>query len=373
MPAPARHHRQTLLAGVGAAGQTRLRDSHAMIVGVGALGCAAADLLARAGVGRLTLIDRDIVEPTNLQRQTLYAESDLGKPKAHAAAARLRAIDSSLDIRPHAIDFTPTFARELESAWHGQAPLARASGADESIPRPHILLDGADNFEARYLLNDLAVAANIPYVYAGAVATRGMVLTVFPGETACLRCAFEEPPSAGQFETCDTAGVLGPAVMAVAAHQAVGALKILLGRTADVDRALLLLDLWTNESKRIAVEGPREDCPCCGLRRFDWLRGDAHAETRTLCGRNSVQVSPGEGLGAARLDLDALARRLAGAAAGEFRVEAGLLRGSLPAERAEHDAALPVEITLFPNGRAIITGTTRPERARAIYARFIGA
>jgi adenylyltransferase/sulfurtransferase len=373
MPAPPRHHRQSLLPGVGDAGQSRLRNSHALLVGVGALGCAGADMLARAGVGRLTLIDRDIVEPTNLQRQTLYAESDLGKPKAHAAAERLRAVDSSLDIRPHAIDFTPSFARQLESAWHGQAPLARASGADDPIPRPHILLDGTDNFETRYLLNDLAVAANIPYVYAGVVATRGMVFAVLPGATPCLRCAFEDPPAVGQFETCDTAGVLGPAVMAVAAHQAAGALKILLGRTADVDRALLITDLWTNQAQRIAVEGTRPDCPCCGLRRFDWLRGESHAVTRTLCGRNSVQVSPGEGIAASRLDLDALARRLSTAAAGDFRVEAGLLRGSLPGERAEHDAASPVEITLFPNGRAIITGTTRPERARAIYARFVGS
>jgi len=350
-----RYHRQRLLPGIGDTGQQRLRDSHAIIVGAGALGSAVAETLCRAGVGALTIVDRDIVEITNLQRQTLYAESDLGDAKAHAAARRLNAINSDVRIDARAEDFTQRNAAAL------------ATGAD-------IFIDGTDNFETRYLINDLAVTTNRPFIYGGVVATQAMQLTVIPAglpnATPCLRCVFEEPPAPGSTPTCDSAGVLGPAVQMVAALQSTAAIKWLVGDAGAIDRRLFTADLWTNRIQHIDLGARKPGCPCCGLREFDFLEGEASTEARSLCGRNSVQIVPGDDALPGKVDLEDLAARLT--PFGAFEVRDRLLRGRFNDERSDAgDEALA--LTLFPDGRAIVSGTSKLDRARTIYAKYVGA
>jgi adenylyltransferase/sulfurtransferase len=377
-PAMARYHRQMLLPSIGDAGQARLGAAHALIVGCGALGCAIADTLARAGVGRLTIIDRDVVELTNLQRQVLFDEADArdGVPKAVAAQTRLAKINRSITIEARVNDFGARNALEL------------SRGAD-------IILDGLDNFESRYLLNDLAVKRGLPYIYGGAVATTGLSMAILPHgrhrqrsgadrddrqpavpwtdaqATPCLRCVFPEAPPPGTSPTCDTAGVLGGVVQAVAAHQATQAIKLLSGNLDAVDRRLLSIDVWSNMFSAFDVSGARSQrCPCCGLGRFEFLDGAAGSATTTLCGRNAVQVSPPPSAGGRdlRLDLAALANRLR--AHGSFACTPYLLRGVFGREAPREGQT--IELTVFPDGRAIIKGTAEPDEARAIYARFVG-
>lgn len=373
-PSSMRYHRQMLLPGIGEDGQRRLRESHALLVGCGALGCGIADSLARAGIGRLTLVDRDIVEITNLQRQILYDERDVadGTPKAEAAKARLGQINSEVDVHAHVDDFNHQNAERY------------VAGAD-------LILDGLDNFETRYLLNDLAVSRGLPYIYGGAVGTGGVSMTVLPHDakrqveaasrvkwndeqaTPCLRCVFPEAPPPGTTPTCDTAGVLGPIVTLIAAHQAAQAIKLLTGNIASLDRALLSIDVWGNETRRFDVAAARNpQCPCCGSEgggHFEYLHGDAGQLSASLCGRDAVQISPAAGAnGGAALDLPAFAARLS--SHGKFAHNRFLLRGEFTHERSEHGE--PIELTLFPNGRAIIKGVEAPERARAIYAKYVG-
>jgi adenylyltransferase/sulfurtransferase len=346
----ARYHRQMLLPDWGEEGQFRLSAAKILLVGCGALGCSIADLLVRAGVGHLTIVDRDIVELTNLQRQTLYDEKDVaeGLPKAEAARRRLAKVNSQVKLTAVIADYTSRNAESL------------ASNAT-------LLLDGTDNFETRYLLNDLAVKRHVPYVYGGAVGTRGMAMTIRPGHTPCLRCVFEEPPPAGVAQTCDTAGVLGPMISLVAAHQATEALKLLLGRQDLVLPALLDIDAWTNTTRRIDLsKSKRTDCPCCGLRRFEFLDGDRAGQAAALCGQNAVQVAPSSSSG---IDLAALSSRLS--PHGNFTLLPSLLiRGTLTAERGDNGA--PISLTVFADGRAIVKGTSKPEVARTLYARYIG-
>jgi adenylyltransferase/sulfurtransferase len=341
-----------LLPMIGPEGQERLRAGRALIVGCGALGCAIADLIVRAGVGHVTLIDRDLVELTNLQRQTLYAESDVrdGLPKAEAARRRLESINSGVRLRAVIADFTPSNAGAI---------------AGEALGTGGVLLDGTDNFETRYLLNDLAVSRGDPYIYGGAVGTRGMAMTVAPGRTPCLRCIFEEPPPPGSTPTCDTAGVLGPIVALVGAVQAAEGIKALLG--VFDPPALSEFDAWTGEHRRIALGAARADCPCCGGRRFEFLDHQRSSATTSLCGQDAVQVAPSSA--GSKLDLSALTAKLA--PHGQFTALGALLvRGTLAAERS--DSGQPLHLTVFADGRAIVKGTTRPEQARSIYARYIG-
>lgn len=347
--ATGRYHRQMLLPEVGELGQDRLARGRVLIVGAGALGCAQADMLARAGVGHIRIVDRDVVEPTNLQRQTLYAEADLGKAKAMAAAERLRAVNSGITIEPIAADVTSENAREL----------ARDAG---------VIVDGTDNFETRFLLNDVSVVLGVPYVYGGVIASRGMAATFVPGDgphaTPCLRCVLPEPPPAGSVPTCDTAGVLGPAVMIVAAQQAADAMKVLLGRHDLLSGTLLEFDLFGNTRRRLRLAdlvSDRSACRCCGQGRFDFLDGGLAAAAQALCGRDAVQVTPPPG---ASLALDALAARLA--AMGECSRVGPLLK-----VRATHGHKR-YGLTIFPDGRAIISGTDDPAEARSVYARLIG-
>jgi adenylyltransferase/sulfurtransferase len=346
-----RYHRQAMLPGIGVEGQRRLGSSHAAIVGCGALGCASADALARAGVGFLTLVDRDVVELTNLQRQSLFDERDAAElaPKAEAARARLSAINSGVRVRAVVDDLTGQNASRLLF--------------DAGMPPPAVLVDGTDNFETRYVLNDLAVKHGVAYLYGGVVGTTGMQFSVRPGSGGpCLRCIFPEPPPPGAAPTCETAGVLGPAVSIVAACQAADAIKILTGNAGLVSASLLTFDLWTGERRRIDLSSARRaDCPACGLGRFEFLDGGPGGGAVTLCGQDAVQVSPGAG---APIDLSRLGERLE--AVGRVTRTAHLLRAVVP-ERGG------VELTVFRDGRAIVKGVRGPEEARALYARWVGS
>ena len=337
-----RYHRQRMVPQLGDAGQQRLADSSVAVIGCGALGTVAADLLARAGVGRLLLIDRDVVEATNLQRQVLFAESDLGRPKAAAAAQRLASVNSSIDIVPEIADFDASNAERL------------TEGCD-------LLIDGLDNFETRYLVNDLAVSSGRPWCYGGAVGTTGMSTVIIPGRTPCLRCTFPDPPAPGLSPTCDTAGILGPVIHMVAAHQCMQAIKILSGHIDDVDVRLHSFDAWSGTRHAMDPGAPRASCPCCGERNFEWLRGDRIASSTVLCGRDAVQIKPDSS--GTDVDLPTLADRLADH--GRFRSTGEVLRGHLD------DPA--VDVTVFPDGRALIHGCATPEQARTIYARYIGS
>ncbi len=361
-----RYHRQMLLPGVAEEGQQRLAASHAIIVGVGALGSATAEFLARAGVGTLTLIDRDVVEPTNLQRQCLYAERDVGTPKVEAAARRLAEINSAVSVRPIAADFGASSAERM-LGWPAKDPLAHARGS--------LLIDGTDNFDTRYLLNDLAIKHRVPYLYGGVVATRGMRFTVLPGTGPCLRCVFPDAPAPGTQPTCDTAGVLGPAVAMVAAGQASDAMRVMLG--LDLASELKTFDLWSGSNQSIAISRDPA-CACCAAGRFDYL--DARLGTRAvwLCGQNSVQIFPDrskaiddEDDAPEVVDLAALAERLKAHAGPQGVTHTRFMtRATLIAERADDGG--PVHLGVFPDGRAVIRGVRNPERARALYDRYVG-
>lgn len=364
-----RYHRQQILPGIGSAGQERIAAGHVVIVGLGALGCAVADHLARAGVGTLTLIDRDIVDRTNLQRQSLYTERDAGEglPKAVAARHRLTEVNSEITIRAHIADLT---AANVDALLFGSREVAR----------PDVVLDGTDNFDTRYLLNDIAVRDGIPLVYGGVVGTRGMQMTIRPGVTPCLRCLFERPPMPGTQPTCDTAGVLGPVVAIVAGCQASDAIRLLLGDGDAISETLLEFDLWAGRRRRLDLaEARRADCPCCGRHEYEFLARNPDNQWAILCGQRAVQIMPAsdtsdggdrEPGGDIRglLDLDALATCLA--AAGEVEARPFMLRFVPHAERAEAGGCLT--ITVFRDGRAIVAGTTEPDRARSVLAKYIG-
>lgn len=349
MPEQTRHHRQELLAGIGSEGQAKLRSSHALVIGCGALGCAIIDILARAGVGRLTIVDRDIVEETNLQRQTLFTHADAqaGVPKASAAKARVAAIDPSIECRGWCEHFGPDNA------------LAYMDGCD-------IVLDGLDNLHTRFLINDASVSLEIPYIYGGAVATRGMSMPILPGEP-CLRCIFPDPTLLQSHETCDTVGVLMSTVLAVSAHQSAQAIKWLAGARDAIDRSMWSIDSWSNRTSRVALPRQRDgNCPCCGARKFEFLNGAHESRASVICGRNAVQIAP-TGRGAS-IDLNRAAVLLG--AHGAFSSRSGLLVGTLNEVRS--DEGTPIELTIFPDGRAIIRGSVDEVFARGVYDRFVG-
>ncbi len=350
-----------------------MRHSHALLVGCGALGSVIADSLVRAGIGTLSIVDRDIVELTNLQRQILFDEEDVagGIPKAEAARTKLARINHQVTVNAYVDDFN-----------HRNAERFLPPGVD-------LILDGLDNFETRYLLNDLAVSHRLPYVYGGAVGMTGMSMTILPHPahgipersapnkqidwseeqaTPCLRCIFPEPPPPGTSPTCDTAGVLGPLVLLIGAFQAAQAIKLLTGNIDAVDRTLLSLDLWSNRWNHFDIAAARsEHCPCCGQGVFSSKDGTVGSAATSLCGRNAVQVTTSADGPA--IDLGELAQRLS--AHGEFTHNRFLLRGTFARERSS--SGDPIALTVFPNGRAIIVGTSEPESARSIYAKYVGA
>jgi len=356
-----RYSRQILFAEIGEEGQERLRASSAAIVGCGALGTALANLLVRGGVGRLRIVDRDFVEESNLQRQTLFEESDAldALPKAVAAERRLSNINSDVKVEGVVADLDARNAEELLSGF----PL---------------LLDGSDNFETRLLVNDFAVKRSVPWVYAAVVASYGVSMLIRPGETACLACLSEseEPRSSneahageatgqpglsttaapGTEATCDTVGVLGPAAGVVASFEAALALKFLLGKRQPLDDRLHSFDIWTGRTQAVRV-ARRADCRACARHDFRYLTGEAQPHV-TMCGRDSVQIHERR----RRLNLAELGRNLA-AGGGEVRHNEFLLRFRVP----------PYEVTVFADGRAIIKGTRDPAVARSLYARYLGA
>jgi adenylyltransferase/sulfurtransferase len=336
-----RYSRQILFEGIGEEGQRRLRESRALVVGCGALGSAQVEMLARAGVGRLRVVDRDFVEESNLQRQTMFTERDAREraPKAVAAARRVAEINSDVVCEAEVADVNQSNVERL------------VEGCD-------VALDGTDNFATRFLLNDACVKSGVAWVYGAAVGGYGVTLTVRPLKGPCLRCVFPEIPAAGSAPTCDTAGVIMPIISIVAAVQVTEALKLLTGRTESLHGGLMQFDVWRNEWRRISVGERVADCPVCALGRFETLEAEAGDLTTVLCGRNAVQVSPRV---AAKVDLDALALRLK--AAGEVKANPYLVR----LRAGEY------ELTVFGDARAIVRGTDDAVLARSLYARYIGS
>jgi len=333
-----RYSRQVLFPPIGAEGQRRLAAARIAIVGCGATGSALSSLLSRAGIGYLRLIDRDYVEPSNLQRQVLFDEADAAEslPKAIAAARKIGAFNSQIVVEPHSVDLTPDNAEEL-------------------LTSVDLVLDGTDNFETRYLINDFAVSAGIPWIYTAAVASYGVTLNVLPGETACLACVFPESPR-GIVETCDTSGILNSAVNLMASIAATEAIKLVVGARDKLRRTLLSYDVWTNDHAEIGAGRSRADCRTCQQHDFVHLAGEGRPHI-TLCGRNSVQIHERQ----RPVDFGEMTRRL---------TAHGTVRHNEFVLKFWRD---PYEMTLFPDGRAIIKGTTDTAIARSLYARFVGS
>ena len=333
-----RYSRQTLFAGIGEQGQQKLFASHVAIVGCGATGAAVAGLLARAGVGTLTLVDRDYVEWSNLQRQVLFQEEDAaeGLPKAEAARRRIAEFNSQTQVHAHVADLVPANIRPI-------------------LADTQLVLDATDNFETRYLLNDYAVEQNKPWIYAGAVGSYAVTMNILPGVTACLACIFPEPP-AGMVETCDTSGILNPAVNLAASMEAVEAIKWIVGAHESMRRTLFSCDLWSNEISEIDTSHPRPACSVCAQHQFPYLSGVGRPQI-TLCGRNSVQIHEHH----RPIDFTELSRKLQ--AHGTVRCNELLFRF----DRGPH------RITIFKDGRAIVQGTTDVGIARSLYSRFVGS
>ena len=337
-----RYIRQIRFQPLGEEGQRRLAASRALICGCGALGSVIANTLVRAGVGKVRIVDRDFVELSNLARQALFDEADAvaGLPKAVAAAEKLRGVNSGVEIEPVVADVNHENIERL------------CDGVD-------VILDGTDNFETRFLLNDAAVKLGLPWIYGGCVGAEGQTMTILPGETPCLRCLMEKCPVPGSTPTCDTAGILGPIVGVIASIEAMEAIKILSGNRDGVSRQLTVVDLWQNQIKHVDVSHLRDevDCLTCKRKEFSWLAGREGSRTAVLCGRNAVQLShPG-----AKVSLDELAKRLSGM--GQITMNQYLLRLNVS----------PYEIAVFSDGRAIISGTDDIAIARTIYAKYIGA
>jgi molybdopterin-synthase adenylyltransferase len=333
-----RYSRQVLFRGIGDEGQRKLTASRITIVGCGATGSVLASVLARAGVGTIRIIDRDYVEPSNLQRQSLFDEADAAEslPKAIAAARKIAAFNSEIVVEPHVADLTPM---NIEALFEGA----------------QLILDGTDNFETRYLINDFAVKNSLPWIYTAAVGSYGVTLNVLPGTTACLACIFADPPQ-GTFETCETAGILNSVVNLVASIAAAEAVKLLVGADERLRQTLLSFDVWRNERAEIAADKPRSGCRVCGEHEFLHLAGAGRPHI-TLCGRNSVQIHELH----RPVDLAEMSERLK---------PLGAVRHNDFVLKFWHE---PYEITLFPDGRAIIKGTTDKTTARSLYARYVGS
>ena len=335
-----RYSRQILFDGISQEGQTRLQGSHALIIGCGALGTAQVESLARAGVGQLRIVDRDFVEFSNLQRQTMFTESDATErlPKAIAARNHVAQINSEIEVEPVVIDVNYSNVERL------------LQGID-------VVLDGTDNFSTRYLINDACVKHKVNWVYGAAVSSYGVSMTVRPHETACLRCIFEEAPAAASAPTCDTAGVIMPIINIVAAVQVTESLKLLTGNLGDLHNSLMQFDVWKNEWRSINPGPPRDDCPACALGLFESLNPETSEAAAVLCGRDAVQILPTK---TTTVDFKDLASRLANSGAVKFneyllRFETG-----------------PFELTVFLDARSIIRGTNEIAVARSLYAKYIG-
>jgi adenylyltransferase/sulfurtransferase len=333
-----RYSRQILFPGIGERGQEALLSSHAVIAGCGALGSFQLAALVRAGVGRITVIDRDYVEPSNLHRQWLFDEADAADsvPKAAAAVRHAALLSSSVELRGIVADLT-------------------ASNVAEFFESADVILDGTDNFDTRYLVNDYAILHGVPWIYGAAVGSYGLAMPVIPDRSACLRCVYPDPP-AGPQPTCETAGVVNVVISAVASFQVADALKILSGQISAVRPSITTVDVWNGGVRQIETPPRDPECPACGRREFPFL-DDSRRQPVSLCGRNAVQVHERQ----RSIDLDELGARLR---------PLGEVRSNEYALRFLTD---PYELTVFPDGRAIVKGTSDPAVARTLYARFVGA
>ncbi len=334
-----RYSRQELFGGIGREGQARLREARVAIVGCGALGSLLAEVLCRAGIGSIRLIDRDFVEPSNLQRQALFTETDAEQsiPKAVAAADHLARINREVQVIPEVSDLSPDNLFLLQNV--------------------HLVLDGTDNFQTRYLMNDFAWKYGTPWIYGACVGSSGVASAFVPDSFPCLRCIFETEPQPGSSPTCDTAGIIWPAVGMVVSYQVAAAFKILCGQT--VDPEIFQLDVWDGSYRTVSLQkAKRSNCPTCGLKEFPSINQSAGFQT-SLCGRDAVQVKPA--LANASLDLDQIAERWR--KVGQCFQNPFLVKLILPQN----------ELVLFPDGRAMIKGTTDLTRARDIYAKYIGS
>jgi molybdopterin-synthase adenylyltransferase len=334
-----RYSRQVLFGGIGEQGQRRLLAARVLIVGCGALGSAHAESLARAGVGHLRIVDRDFVEPSNLQRQTMFTESDAEKrlPKAIAAANHLREINSEIEVEPHIID-------------------VNHSSIERLLEDCEVVVDGTDNFATRYLINDACVKHSTNWIYGAAVGSYGVTMTIRPHQTACLRCLFEEAPPAASAPTCDTSGVIMPIINIVSAVQVAEALKLITGQLEALHGSLMQFDVWQNEWRSIGTGSRRAGCPTCGLALYETL-SQAQEGAAVLCGRDAIQISPSQ---PARINFSTLAERLR--RLGEVKFNEYLLRFKTE----------EFELTVFQDARSIIRGTDEIAIARSLYAKYIG-
>jgi adenylyltransferase/sulfurtransferase len=338
-----RYSRQMLFAGIGREGQQKLKQSRIAVVGMGALGTVLANHMVRAGVGFVRLIDRDFVEYSNLQRQMLYDEHDATQSvaKAEAAARKLRLINSQIVIEPHVVDLN-------------------AANAEKLLADVDLILDGSDNFAVRFLVNDVAVKHSIPWIYGGAVSSRGTVLAIRPTMSPCLRCVFGNAPESGTVETCDTSGVIAPIIDIVASYQATFALKMLTGLADQVPNRMLQFDPWELHYSSVDISRmKKKDCPACVQRRFDFLEYQAAEDTiQSLCGRDSVQIQPVQ---VRQINMQEWAERWR--PLGELLVNPFLLKLKLTSGHT---------LVLFPDGRLLVQGTNDPVVAKNYYSRFIG-
>ena len=336
-----RYSRQILFPEIGKAGQEKLLNSRVLIVGCGALGASHAEMLARAGVGKLRIVDRDFVEYTNLQRQTLFKESDAEQrlPKAAAAKTRIAEINSEIEVEGIIADVNNSNVESL------------IDGCD-------LMLDGTDNFQVRYLLNDACVKHAKTWIYGAAVSSYGTTMTIIPGETPCLRCIFEEMPDAGSSPTCDTAGVIMPIIASVSGVQVTEAIKFLVGNRDSLHGSILQIDVWQNDWRKIKLSKPNADCRACGQRIFDFLDAESQEFSAVLCGRNVVQISPPN---PTTIELKSFGEKLSQLS--DVKQNEYLVRFT----SGEN------EITVFRDGRAIIRGTDDISVARSLYARYVGA
>lgn len=337
-----RYSRQVLFEGIGKEGQQQLLQSRVVVIGCGALGAMQLEMLARAGVGHLRAIDRDFVEMTNLHRQIMFSEADAQQhlPKAVAAQNRIKQINNEIEVEAIVADVNYT-------------------NIEKFIADADLVLDGTDNFETRFLINDACAKLEKPWIYGAAVAANGLTMVILPGKTACLRCVFENAPPPGSTPTCDTAGVVLPIIAIIAAWQIAEALKILTKQWHKLHGGLLQIDIWQGTHKKINLGGLRDrsECPCCQKGQYDFLAAKERSLITTMCGRNSIQIVPGN---AARIDLAALAERLK--AGSEVHLNKFLLRFKVE----------DFELTVFADARSIIHGTKDERVARALYARYIG-
>lgn len=335
-----RYSRQILFPPIGQAGQERLANARVLLVGCGALGCAHAETLARGGVGYLRIVDRDFVERSNLQRQTLFTENDADErlPKSIAASNRLKQINSSIIVEPIVVDATNSNVEQL------------IAGCD-------LVIDGTDNFQVRYLVNDACVKTGTPWIYGAAVSSYGTTMTILPDRTPCLRCIFGEIPAVGSAPTCDTAGVIMPIIATISAVQTTEAIKLLVGDRAALHGSLLQIDLWSNERHAIKLQKPDPECVCCGARSFEFLTAESAEFAAVLCGRDAIQIAPAA---ASNVDLGRIA---------ESWRTAGPVKQNEYLIRTTHNG---YELTLFADGRAIIKGTDDVAAARTLYSKLVG-